>query len=105
MSFDYFGEGAETLTRSVQGRSVKVRWNWGKFQTTEGFPVDDNMINWVIGQEQALSEGFLCLNEWVHKLKHLEEFEECAQWAQVILARCAGKTLMGPRCYLLLLGD
>jgi hypothetical protein len=72
-SFDYFGQGTETLSRNVQGRTIKVRWSWGKFRTTEGFPIDDNMINWVIGQEQALSECFLCLNEWVHKLKHLEE--------------------------------
>ena len=57
MSFDHFGEGVETLTRHVDGRTVKLRWNWGNFKTTEGFPVDDNMINWVIGQEQALAFG------------------------------------------------
>ena len=73
MSFNHFGEGAETLTRDVEGRTVKVEWDWNKFQTTEGYPLDDNMINWVIGQEQALNESFLCLDEWVHKLKHLEQ--------------------------------
>ena len=34
MSFDHFGEGTETLTRDVEGRTVNVRWNWGKFKTT-----------------------------------------------------------------------
>jgi Lon-like ATP-dependent protease len=105
MSFDYFGAGAETLTRSVEGRTVKVRWNWGNFKTTEGFPVDDNMINWVIGQEQALSEGFLCLNEWVHKLKHLEQTQWYARWSRPNEPKLSAKSVISPGPYLLLLGD
>jgi ATP-dependent Lon protease len=104
-SFDYFGQGTETLTRSVEGHTVKVRWNWGKFQSSEGFPVDDNMINWVIGQEQALSEGFLCLNEWVHKLKHLETTQWYAQWSKPNQAIPSAKAVISPGPYLLLLGD
>ena len=105
MSFDYFGEDTETLTRSVQERTVKVRWNWGKFKTTEGFPVDDNMINWVIGQDQALNEGFLCLNEWVHKLKHLEQTQWYATWSKADKPKPSAKTVISPGPYLLLLGD
>jgi Lon-like ATP-dependent protease len=105
VSFDHFGEGAETLTRNVQGRTVKVRWNWGKFKTTEGFPVDDNMINWVIGQDQALSECFLCLNEWTHKLKHLEQTQWYSSWSNPNEAKPSSKTVINPGPYLLLLGD
>jgi len=105
MPFDSFGEGTETLTRDVEGRTVKVRWNWGKFKTTEGFPVDDNMINWVIGQEQALSEGFLCLNEWVHKLKHLEQTRWYARWSNPAQPKPLTKAVISPGPYLLLLGD
>ena len=105
MSFEYFGEGTETVTRTVEGCTVKVRWNWGKFQTTEGFPVDDNMINWVIGQEQALNEGFLCLNEWVHKLKHLEQTQWYAQWSNPTQSKPSAKSVISPGPYLLLLGD
>jgi Lon-like ATP-dependent protease len=105
VSFDYFGEGSEALTRSVQGRTVKVRWNWGNFKTTEGFPVDDSMINWVIGQEQALNEGFLCLNEWVHKLKHLEQTQWYASWSTADEPKPSAKTVISPGPYLLLLGD
>jgi Lon-like ATP-dependent protease len=105
MSFDNFGEGIETLTRHVEGRTVKVRWSWDKFKTTEGFPVDDNMINWVIGQEQALNEGFLCLNEWVHKLKHLEQTKWYEQWNNPEHAKPSAKTVISPGPYLLLLGD
>ena len=89
----------------MQERTVKVRWNWGNFRTTEGFPVDDNMINWVIGQEQALSEGFLCLNEWVHKLKHLEKTQWYARWSDPTHAKPSAKTVISPGPYLLLLGD
>lgn len=105
MSFDHFGTGTETLTRNVQGRTVKVRWNWGNFKTTEGFPVDDSMINWVIGQEQALNEGFLCLNEWVHKLKHLDQTQWYASWSKPEESKPSAKTTISPGPYLLLLGD
>ena len=105
MSYEYFGEGTETLTRTVEERTVKVRWNWGKFRTTEGFPVDDNMINWVIGQEKALNEGFLCLNEWVHKLKHLEQTQWYAQWSNPNQLKPSSKSVISPGPYLLLLGD
>src|SRR4030043_2028180 len=105
MSFDYFGEDTETLTRNVQERTVKVRWNWGKFKTTEGFPVDDNMINWVIGQDQALNEGFLCLNEWVHKLKHLEQTQWYATWSKADEPKPFSKTVISPGPSFVLLGD
>ncbi len=105
VSFDHFGTGTETLTHSVQGHTVKVRWNWGKFKTTEGFPVDDSMINWVIGQEQALNEGFLCLNEWVHKLKHLDQTQWYASWSNPEEPKPTAKSVISPGPYLLLLGD
>ena len=105
MSFNHFGEGTETLTRAVEGRTVKVRWNWGKFTTTQGFPIDDNTINWVIGQEQALNEGFLCLNEWVHKLKHLEQTQWYARWSNPEQPKPSASTTISPGPYLLLLGD
>ena len=105
MSFDHFGEGTETLMRSVEGRTVKIRWNWGKFKTTEGFPVDDRMINWVIGQEQALNESSLCLNEWAHKLNHLEKTQWYTNWSKPEQPKTTAKTVISPGPYLLLLGD
>jgi Lon-like ATP-dependent protease len=105
LSLNHFGEGIETLTRTVEGRTVKVRWNWGKFGTTEGYPVDESMINWVIGQDQALNEGFLCLNEWVHKLKYLEQTQWYASWSKVDQSKPSAKSVISPGPYLLLLGD
>ena len=105
MSFDHFGEGVENLTRTVQGRTINVRWDWGDFKTTEGYPVDESMINWVIGQDQALNEGFLCLKEWVHKLKHLDETQWYASWSNADQPKPSAKTVISPGPYLLLLGD
>lgn len=105
MSFNYFGTDIETITRTVQGRTLKIRWNWGKFKTTEGFPVDDNMINWIIGQEQALNESFLCLTEWVHKLKYLEQTQWYMHWSKPEAQKPSAKTVISPGPYLLLLGD
>ena len=105
MSFDHFGEGVETLTRSVQGRTVKVRWDWEKFKTTEGFPLDESMINWVIGQDQALQECFLCLDEWVHKLKWLEKTKWYESWSRPENPKTSAKNTISPGPYLLLLGD
>ena len=84
---------------------MKVEWNWGNFGSTEGFPLEDSMIKWVIGQEQALNEGFLCLNEWVHKLKHLDQSQWCTTWSQPGNAKPMAKTVISPGPYLLLLGD
>ena len=95
----------ETLERKVDGRELKVQWDWGSFRTTESFPVDDNLINWAIGQEQALKECFLCLDEWVHKLKWLEQNKWYETWSNADSSKSAVKTNISPGPYLLLLGD
>ena len=100
-----FGNDVEILERNVEGRKVRVKWDWGKFESTEGFPVDDNLINWVIGQEQALNECFLCLDEWVHKLRWLEETRWYEIWSDPNKPKPSAKTVISPGPYLLLLGD
>jgi Lon-like ATP-dependent protease len=105
LSPDPFGNDVEILERNVNGRNVRVEWNWGKFESTEGFPVDDNLINWVIGQEQALKECFLCLDEWVYKLKWLEEKKWYESWSDPDKPKPSAKTVISPGPYLLLLGD
>ena len=102
---DCFRNDVETLERNVNGRKVKVEWDWGNFKSTEGFPVDDNLINWAIGQEQALKECFLCLDEWVHKLKWLERTKWYENWSNPDKSKPASKTVISPGPYLLLLGD
>jgi Lon-like ATP-dependent protease len=102
---DCFGNDIQTLERTVKGRKVRVDWDWAKFKSTEDFPVDDNLINWAIGQDQALKECFLCLDEWVHKLKWLEECKWYEGWSNPEKDKLAAKTVISPGPYLLLLGD
>jgi len=105
LSLDHFGNDVETLERNVSSRKVRVKWDWGNFESTEGFPVDDNLINWVIGQEQALKECFLCLDEWVHKLKWLEKTKWYETWSNPDKPKPSAKAVISPGPYLLLLGD
>lgn len=49
------------------------KWNWKNFESTKDYPVSSNLLEWVIGQERALKECYLCLQEWVHKLKNLKK--------------------------------
>jgi len=100
-----FGNDVEILEKDVSGRTITVKWDWGEFKSTEGFPVDDNLINWVIGQEQALKECFLCLDEWVHKLKWLEETKWYESWSEPEKQKQSAKNVISPGPYLLLLGD
>jgi Lon-like ATP-dependent protease len=105
LSVECFGNEVEILERMVNGRRVRVKWDWGNFKSTEGFPVDDNLINWVIGQDQALKECFLCLDEWVHKLKWLEKTKWYESWSNPEKPKPPAKNLISPGPYLLLLGD
>jgi Lon-like ATP-dependent protease len=105
LSRDFLGDGVETLERKVSGDTVRVQWDWGKFKNTESFPVDDNLINWTIGQDQALKECYLCLDEWVHKLRWLEEKKWYEGWGNAGKSKPSAKTVISPGPYLLLLGD
>jgi len=94
---DYFGEETELL----RGK----KWNWKTFKTTEDYPVSSSLLEWVIGQERALNECYLCLEEWVHKLKHLEKEEWYSAWKNPKNDKQNSSKAVPPGPYLLLLGD
>ena len=102
---EFFGNDVEMVERNVNGRKVRVEWDWGNFKGTEGFPVDDNLINWAIGQDEALKECFLCLDEWVHKLKWLEKNKWYESWSSPDEQKIKTKAVVSPGPYLMLLGD
>ena len=104
-SLAYFGKETETFKRTVNGKNVNVEWDWDNFKSTENFPVDDNLISWVIGQDRALQECFLCLDEWGHKLKWLEELKWYDDWKDPNKSKPTLRTKLSPGPYLLLLGD
>ncbi|HML03944.1 MAG TPA: S16 family serine protease [Candidatus Bathyarchaeia archaeon] len=94
---DYFGQDAETISGK--------RWDWKEFKTTEGYPVSPNLLDWVIGQERALNECYLCLEEWVHKLKQLQKEKWFKAWKDPNRDKPALTKTVPPGPYLLLLGD
>jgi len=96
-TIDYFEEEVET----IRGK----RWEWKNFQSTEGYPVSSNLLEWVIGQERALNECYLCLEEWVHKLKYLEKNEWYKAWKDPKSDKPSRTKTVAPGPYLLLLGD
>lgn len=93
----YFGEEEEV----IRGKT----WNWRSFKSTEGYPVSDNLLDWVIGQSRALDECNLCLEEWVHKLKYLEEENWYEAWKDPDKEKPSATKAAPPGPYLLLLGD
>ena len=105
LSSGYFGDEVEVLERNIDGRNIRVEWDWANFEDTQGFPIDGNLINWVIGQDQALDECFLCLDELVHKLKYLEKTKWYQNWSSPDNPKPVASTMISPGPYLLLLGD
>lgn len=94
---DYFGEDVEV----IRGK----KWDWKNFKTTESYPVSPNLLDWVIGQERALNECYLCLEEWVHKLKQLEREKWFKAWRDPNRDKPPLTKTVPPGPYLLLLGD
>ena len=94
---DYFGEDEEIICGK--------KWNWKNFESTKDYSVSDNLLEWVIGQERALNECYLCLKELVHKLKHLKEEKLYEAWSDPDKEKPHGTKMAPPGPYLLLLGD
>src|SRR3972149_1863761 len=103
--YSCFGNETEILERTINGKKARVQWDWANFKSTENFPVDDNLMSWVIGQDRALQECFLCLDEWAHKLKWLETQKWYEEWREPSKSKPSVKTKLSPGPYLLLLGD
>ncbi|UCC33005.1 MAG: AAA family ATPase [Candidatus Bathyarchaeota archaeon] len=94
---NYFGDETETICGK--------KWDWKTFKSTESYPVSSNLLEWVIGQEQALNECYLGLDEWVHKLKHLEKVRWFDAWKDRNKEKPETTKMVAPGPYLLLLGD
>ena len=93
----YFGKGKE----AIRGK----KFDWETFESTEDYPVSSNLLEWVIGQERALNECYLCLKEWVHKLKYLEKEKLYEAYKDPKKEKPQIKKMLSPGPYLLLLGD
>ncbi|MGD2201528.1 MAG: AAA family ATPase, partial [Candidatus Bathyarchaeota archaeon] len=79
-------------------------WDWCHFESTRGFPVSSNLLDWVIGQEYALTECNLVLDEWIHKMKWIQEEGVLDDWRDPDCERNRDRSLP-PGPSLLLLGE
>lgn len=94
---NYFGSGKEV----INGKE----WDWENFKTTEGFPVSSRLLDWVIGQEKAIKEIKLALDEWIYKLKWLQKKKWYKPWLDPYGEKPTLTKLLTPGPYILLLGE
>jgi len=87
---------------------VKIRgkiWDWANFESTKNFPVSENLLDWVVGQDKALEECYLCLDEWVYKLRWMQKEDWYKAWKDPEAEKPNAKKFIPAGPYLLLLGD
>lgn len=94
---DFFGKGKE-LIRGVE-------WDWENFKSTEGFPVSDKLLDWVIGQDNVIQEVKLALDEWLYKIKHLQKIKWYKPYLDPNAEKPTLSKILTPGPYLLLLGE
>lgn len=99
---NYFGKGKSKIKWT---NIPEVEWDWENFHSTEGFPLSIKLLDWVIGQDKAMKECYLCLDEWVHKLKNLDKDNWWKDWEKPENAKPTIKKKLSPGPYLFLLGD
>jgi len=89
----------------IKVTEVTKEWNWDNWITTEGFPVSDQLMDWVIGQDKAITETKLCIDEWTNKLLWLKEKKWWKDFENPNALKPQPKEWLPVGPYLLLLGD
>jgi lon-related putative ATP-dependent protease len=79
-------------------------WDWEKFLSTKDFPVSEDLMDWIVGQEKAIEECKLCLDEWMHKLGWLEKKKWWKFWEKAESHKPQAKEWLPAGPFLLLLG-
>lgn len=85
--------------------STDTRWNWERFQSTQGFPVSEELMDWIIGQERAITECKLCIDEWIAKLLYLKKKEWWKAFENPMGHKPQSKEMLPAGPFLLMLGD
>lgn len=73
-------------------------------KTLKGFPVDDNIVNWVIGQDQVLKSASYAFTSGFTNLSALKMQSDVITGVNPISLNLQQKQLISPGSYLLLLG-
>lgn len=94
---DMFGKKKEKINGKL--------WDWENFKTTEGFPISESLLDWVIGQDKAMVECKLCIDEWINKLKCLKKKQWWKQFENPLGYKPQPKELMPAGPFLFMVGD
>jgi Lon-like ATP-dependent protease len=94
---EYFGSDKET----IEGEE----WDWKVFKSTKDYPIAKKLLSWVIGQDNVLKEVYLCLDEWLYKLKYLQKAKWYMPWLEAENEKPLISKTLTPGPYLLLLGE
>jgi len=94
---NFFGETKQKIKGKI--------WDWLNFKTTEGFPISDVLMDWVIGQDKALEECKLCIDEWVRKLLWLKRIKWWKGFENPEGEKSPPKDWLPAGPFLLLVGD
>jgi len=92
MNDDYFGKNDK-------------KWKWQTFKSTKGFPIPKQLLQWVIGQDKALEETKLCIDEWINKLLWLKKKNWWKDFESPNKPKPPPKEWLPSGPFLLLLGD
>jgi len=80
-------------------------WDWANFKTTKGFPISDELLDWVIGQDKAIEECKLCIDEWIQKLLRLKKQRWWQAFEDPMGDKPPPKEWLPSGPFLLMLGD
>jgi len=89
---EYFGKDSE-------------KWKWSSFKSTNGFPVSKELMDWIIGQDKAMEECKLCIDEWVAKLLWLKKQKWWKKFEDPMGLKPQPKEWLPAGPFLLMLGD
>jgi Lon-like ATP-dependent protease len=98
-------ESEKQSVTKVTEVSKKIEWDWNNWTSTEGFPVSAELMDWIIGQDHAIKETKLCIDEWVNKLKYLKKREWWKVFENPMGYKPQPKEMLPAGPFLLLLGD
>lgn len=93
------------LPKVTEVTEVTKEWDWNNWTTTKGFPVSTELMDWVIGQDKAIEETKLCIDEWINKLQYLKEKKWWKDFEDPKAQKPLPKDWLPVGPYLLLLGD
>ena len=104
-SLKKIGSSMKTKANDLFFGKSDEKWDWENFKSTEGFPVSPNLIDWIIGQDHAIEECKLCIDEWVSKLLFLNKREWWKAFENPMSHKSSPKEMLPAGPFLLMLGD